>query len=127
MAPKTFNALLNSDGWLEFFCNQGRADKLAKAKLGNRVEVRVPQVPSLSRRGRGRGSASPLHQAVAGPRSVPPAHEADMKRVSQLSEQIREHTYKWNANIYERHYKNFPDEWTMLCVAMDTLDDTCLH
>lgn len=41
--PKKLAALVNSDGWLEFFCNQGRADKLAKAKMGERVEVRVPK------------------------------------------------------------------------------------
>ena len=53
--PKKLAALVNSDGWLELFCNQTRADKLAKAKLGDRIEVRVPQVPSPPRRGRGRG------------------------------------------------------------------------
>ncbi len=52
--PKKLAALVNSDGWLELFCNQARADKLAKAKLGDRVEVRVPALPS-PRRGRGRG------------------------------------------------------------------------
>jgi len=41
--PKKLAALVNSDGWLELFCNQARADKLAKAKLGDRVEVRVPK------------------------------------------------------------------------------------
>ena len=41
--PKKLAALVNSDGWLELFCNQGRADKLAKAKMGERVEVRVPK------------------------------------------------------------------------------------
>ena len=41
--PKKLAALINSDGWLELFCNQGRADKLAKAKLNDRVEVRRPQ------------------------------------------------------------------------------------
>jgi len=53
--PKKLAALVNSDGWLEIFCNQGRADKLAKAKLADRVEVLVPHVPSPPRRGRGRG------------------------------------------------------------------------
>jgi S-adenosylmethionine hydrolase len=41
--PKKLAALVNSDGWLELFCNQGRADKLAKAKLNDRVEVRRPK------------------------------------------------------------------------------------
>ena len=41
--PRKLAALVNSDGWLELFCNQGRADKLAKAKLGDRVEVRAPK------------------------------------------------------------------------------------
>lgn len=40
---KKLAALVNSDGWLELFCHQARADKLAKAKLGDRVEVRVPK------------------------------------------------------------------------------------
>lgn len=38
--PKKLAALVNSDGWLELFCNQARADKLTKAKPGDRVEVR---------------------------------------------------------------------------------------
>jgi len=41
--PKKLAALVNSDGWLELFCNQGRADKLTKAKLNDRVEVRAPK------------------------------------------------------------------------------------
>ena len=41
--PKKLAALINSDGWLELFCNKARADKLAKAKLGDRVEIRVPK------------------------------------------------------------------------------------
>jgi S-adenosylmethionine hydrolase len=32
-------ALLNSDGWLELFCNQGRAADLVRAVIGDRVEV----------------------------------------------------------------------------------------
>jgi len=49
-----------------------------------------------------------------------------MIRVLSLSEKIREHTYKWNSDLYEHHYKELPDEWSMLCIAMDTLDDTGL-
>jgi S-adenosylmethionine hydrolase len=52
--PRKLAALVNSDGWLELFCNQARADKLARAKLGTPVEVRVPSLLS-PRRGRGRG------------------------------------------------------------------------
>ena len=47
-----------------------------------------------------------------------------MKRISSLAERIREHTYKWNSDLYEHSYKDHPDEWSALCVAMDTLDDT---
>src|SRR5207253_6365259 len=39
--PKTLAALINSDNLLELFCNQGRADELVKAEIGERVEVRV--------------------------------------------------------------------------------------
>jgi S-adenosylmethionine hydrolase len=35
-------AVLNSDGWLELFCNQGRAADLVKAVIGDRVEVNLP-------------------------------------------------------------------------------------
>jgi hypothetical protein len=34
---------LDRDGWLELFCNQAHADKLARAKLGARVEVWAPK------------------------------------------------------------------------------------
>jgi hypothetical protein len=47
-----------------------------------------------------------------------------MKRISSLAERIREHTYKWNSDLYEHSYKDHSDEWSALCVAMDTLDDT---
>ncbi len=40
--PKKPAALVNSDGRLELFCKQARADTCAKAKLGDRVEVRAP-------------------------------------------------------------------------------------
>jgi S-adenosyl-L-methionine hydrolase (adenosine-forming) len=39
--PKTLAALINSDNLLELFCNQGRAEKLVKAEIGDPVEVRV--------------------------------------------------------------------------------------
>jgi S-adenosylmethionine hydrolase len=35
-------AVLNSDGWLELFCNQGRAADLVRAVIGDRVEVNLP-------------------------------------------------------------------------------------
>ncbi len=35
-------ALVNSDSWLEIFCNQGRATDLMKAAIGDRVEVSLP-------------------------------------------------------------------------------------
>jgi hypothetical protein len=40
-SPGSLSALINSDGWLELFCNQARADTLAKAAVGERVEVWV--------------------------------------------------------------------------------------
>jgi S-adenosylmethionine hydrolase len=36
-------ALVNSDGWLELFCNQGRAADIVKTNLGGRVEVTMPK------------------------------------------------------------------------------------
>src|SRR5438445_696148 len=39
--PRTLGALINSDNLLELFCNQGRADELVKAEIGERVEVRM--------------------------------------------------------------------------------------
>ena len=39
----TLAALVNSDGWLEIFCHQGRAADLVKARIGNKVEVRTPK------------------------------------------------------------------------------------
>ena len=42
-APEgTLAALVNSDGWLEIFYDQGRAADLVKAKIGDRVEVSTP-------------------------------------------------------------------------------------
>jgi len=49
-----------------------------------------------------------------------------MEKLSLLAERIRELTYKWNSHMYELYFKARPDEWSALCVAMDTLDDTCL-
>jgi len=40
--PGKLAAVVNSDGWLELFCNQGRADAHVKAVIGDRVEVTIP-------------------------------------------------------------------------------------
>lgn len=49
-----------------------------------------------------------------------------MIRIERLSEQIREHTYKWNSDICLKLRQSREDDWNLLCVSMDTLDDTCL-
>jgi len=46
-----------------------------------------------------------------------------MKQISDLEQRIRD--YVNNANLYENHFKNHLDEWMALCVAMDTLEDSC--
>ena len=47
-----------------------------------------------------------------------------MKRILSLEQQIRD--YVNGANLYDRHFKAHLDEWNALCVAMDTLGDSCL-
>ena len=47
-----------------------------------------------------------------------------MRRISALEQQIR--NYLNNTNLYERCFKSHLDEWNALCVAMDTIGDTCL-
>ena len=47
-----------------------------------------------------------------------------MRRISALEQQIR--NYVNNANLLERYFESHLDEWYTLCVAMDTLGDTCL-
>ncbi len=47
-----------------------------------------------------------------------------MKRILSHEQQIRD--YVNGANLYDRHFKAHLDEWNALCVAMDTLGDTCL-
>jgi hypothetical protein len=49
-----------------------------------------------------------------------------MRRIEHLSTQIREHTYPWNSDMRDRYFQSRRDDWNLLCVAMDTLDDTCL-
>ncbi len=45
-----------------------------------------------------------------------------MEKISQLSEKIR----TCASDLYEKVYKNRPDEWNRICVSMDILDDTYL-
>ena len=40
--PGTLSALVNSDSWLELFCNQARAADLVRADIGERVEISTP-------------------------------------------------------------------------------------
>ena len=47
-----------------------------------------------------------------------------MRRISALEQQIR--NYVNGTNLYERYFKSRLDEWYALCVAMDTIGDTCL-
>ena len=47
-----------------------------------------------------------------------------MRRVNNLAERIR--GYVNDAHLFDRQFKSNPDEWNALCVAMDTLDDSCL-
>jgi len=47
-----------------------------------------------------------------------------MNRISALEQKIRDDSN--NGNLYERLFADHPDEWNALCVAMDTLGDTCL-
>jgi hypothetical protein len=49
-----------------------------------------------------------------------------MRRIEHLSTQIREHTYPWNSDMRDRYFQSRRDDWNLLCVAMDTLDDTSL-
>jgi hypothetical protein len=47
-----------------------------------------------------------------------------MKRISSLEQQIRGYINK--ANLSKKYSGNNLDEWNTLCVAMDTLGDSCL-
>ena len=47
-----------------------------------------------------------------------------MKQISVLAQQIRDCVNR--ANLYDRHFKAHLDEWSALCVATDTLEDSCL-
>jgi hypothetical protein len=49
-----------------------------------------------------------------------------MRRIEHLSTRIREHTYPWNSDMRDRYFQSRRDDWNLLCVAMDTLDDTSL-
>jgi len=48
-----------------------------------------------------------------------------MRRISALEQQIRNYLNN-NTTLYERYFKSHLDGWNALCVAMDTLGDTCL-
>ena len=41
--PGKLAGVINSDSWLELFCNEGRASDLAKAVIADRVEVSLPK------------------------------------------------------------------------------------
>jgi hypothetical protein len=47
-----------------------------------------------------------------------------MRRISALEQQIR--NYVNDTNLYKRCFNGHLDEWNTLCVAMDTIGDTCL-
>jgi hypothetical protein len=47
-----------------------------------------------------------------------------MKRVLALEQRIRD--YVNGASLYDRYFKTHLDEWNALCVALDTLGDSCL-
>lgn len=47
-----------------------------------------------------------------------------MKRILFLEQQIRDYINR--VKLYDRHFKGHLDEWNALCVAMDTLGDSCL-
>ena len=47
-----------------------------------------------------------------------------MRRISALEQKIRH--YVNDPNLYDTHFKNDVDQWNALCVAMDTLGDSCL-
>ena len=49
-----------------------------------------------------------------------------MRRIEHASTQTSEHTYLWNSDMRHRYFQPRHDDWNLLCVAMDTLDDTCL-
>ena len=46
-----------------------------------------------------------------------------MNNILSLASKIRD--YVNTSNLYDKCYKNNLDKWKMLCVSMDTLEDTC--
>lgn len=47
-----------------------------------------------------------------------------MRNISTITQQIRDCVNR--SNLYDRYFKDHLDEWNILCVAMDTLEDSCL-
>ena len=47
-----------------------------------------------------------------------------MQKTYKVAREIRD--YVNNHNLYSNHFQNLSDQWNILCVAMDTLEDTCL-
>lgn len=47
-----------------------------------------------------------------------------MKRISDFAQKIRD--FVNNNNLYDKYFKKYPDQWSTLCVAMDTLEDSSL-
>ena len=46
-----------------------------------------------------------------------------MQRILKRAQTIRNEVN--NRNLYDQRFNNSLDEWSALCVAMDTLEDTC--
>lgn len=47
-----------------------------------------------------------------------------MKKLSNIGEKIRDYINK--KNLYDIYFKGKLDDWNAFCVALDTLDDSCL-
>lgn len=47
-----------------------------------------------------------------------------MEKILEMAGKIKDHVN--NANLYDKHFKNHIDDWNIVCVALDNLDDTCL-
>jgi hypothetical protein len=69
------------------------------------------------------GSENPADYSTGGVRSLSRVSRTTMKRISGLEQDIRSKVN--NCGLYDRFYKNDLDAWNALCVAMDTLGDTC--
>ncbi len=47
-----------------------------------------------------------------------------MKKILKTARKIRDNVNK--ANLYDKCFKKHIDDWNIICVAMDTLEDSCL-